>query len=238
MRSKLKPVLLALFAAFALSALASASASAASCTKEGSEPKAALCIEKVRAAGEVAFAAKLPPEGKATFKTGGLTWTCEKVEDHGILTAVVGGKVITVSKRVVELSNCSASNNCSLKQPIVLGKANEAPGLEGEVSLSGGAFQLSAFPANKGTTFGTMTLTGAKCLLAGSYKVTAEGGKSKVGPICALPNAREEAVAHTAECRGANSHLEFGAKPAELEMTETIALSGTDAGKTWSLFEG
>ncbi len=236
MRHMYRTMFVALLAVLALSAVGSASASAAEC--KHTLKSTTFCIENKAVTGEVPFTAGR--QETATYSlimyVEGLRWQCTAVGGAGVLHAN-GTEGVPVTHDAVELSNCSipAESSCKIREPVILGKESGALGLEGEVTLSGGEFKLTTFPVT-GTTLGTfhvLSQEGRTCLLEGSWPIKSE--KAKEGLTCPLADVKTEAIKHNISCTG--ELWAGGIRTESFQLSEAASLSGTNAGKKWSLWE-
>jgi hypothetical protein len=234
MRSKGKVMFAALLAAFMLSAIASASASAAPCTKKAGSKKYALCVngqalagtETSTVAGHLTsnFTVEVLPEGGATI-------TCTKSANEGQFWNGASGLQLRFNKPRLEWSGCTLSGNVS-KKCAIEPTQRFSSFIEAHFE-SAEAMKLSIWSGedmiwnlewkNRGTE--NCTLKSIHYEFYGKYE-------------CKLSSATTEAVEHALPCAStAKDAVTLFGNEVPLSYTEAVALSGTQKGLKFSVYE-
>ena len=146
-----------------------------------------------------------------------ITIECKKDIFSGTIEA--GG----ASKGEIKFTECTVPTaaKCKVTEPIEFSfndlLVGPEPGVEDE-------FKGVKENAKKEIIFVEITLTGAECLLKGSYPV-------KGTQTCKLPGGETPGKEHTIECTPAGSKLKLGTEEAKFTSTEKVKLT---SGKEWS----
>lgn len=197
---------------------------------------ASLCIEKaegskelIRESGTYTFSGALAKETESLIEVPGLELhvVCTAVEDTGSFEQPTEVIPVTIDKQSILFKSCSVlaplGEKCKVKEPIEL---NETDGAFNEAIT-----EVSLEPET-GTTLGTMTIESVKeksCTIAAADKIT---GKQS----CKVLEPETDAVTHLIECTEAGSkELLVAEKEAKLLLVEEAKLTGTEAGKKWSI---
>jgi len=229
--SRIRLLLLSMFAVLAVSAIASASASAnAKC--EGTTT-IVLCIELAgelqELEGEEAFTSKLEPETESLLETEGLAHiVCTAAADTGtFLSPAALAGTLTVDNLVITFTGCTilepVGANCEIKEGTIKTAAIKGEALEPTT----GNYEFDFQPETAGSTvFAEITIkskAGKTCLIAKTAKVT--GTQS-----CKLVAPEENAVVHLIECLESGSSLLFAEKTSTFKLIEEVELSGANKG--------
>ena len=241
--TKVRLLLVAAFAVFALSAVASSSASAAACVKEAGELFAA-CIEGELQTASVALTGTQEagePHVFVILTTTPTTVNCAKATASS--TAEPTGVTVLVMKTKIEFSECKVSSD-EADCEVATEKIN-TESLEGTLSLAeeteGGKkvtrLDVKFLPESPATVFATFTIkskAGHTCLGAQA------NGKVKGSELCyfletgqAIETTEKE---HLLQC--VESELTFAGTAADLESEFALSLAAPNVGKGWSVVEG
>lgn len=207
--SKIKLILLSIFAVLAVSAVASSSASAFSFLIEG---KALTANETTTSSG-----------GPAVLETAGTKIECAETEGEDTLLLLQPG----LTDYHILFKTCAVSKplGCTVAQPILV------KGLDHLVLLASGALATLFLPAT-GNTFVTLTFankTGETCSITGTQEVTGIAGALVVGGEESKETGELEFTNATS-----GSKLELAGVSAKFKLKALVKLSGANKGKKWS----
>jgi hypothetical protein len=234
---KLRVLLLTAIAVLAASAMATASASALEpCTHEAGSGHYVLCVENPAGSGLLLVTTLETFTSKKTAATTSklavpalkITIVCTTAADEGTLTA----PPTSVSKLVIKFEGCTVEGE--------EGKCEVTNVTTKEIS---GAFSLSSevedvtFKPESGSTFAEVKIkskAGMTCTAAASSPLVVKGEQ-----LC-TPKEIEavDRVNQTLSCSPSGSKLTVAGHPTEFELTEEVALSGTNKGFAWDIIEG
>jgi hypothetical protein len=245
--SRVRLIMLSLFAIFATSAVASASASAARtepCEKAKGPPQ--LCIEGKEAGSpnteEIPFTSKKKAATKSRLTvTGGPIIECAKAANEGQFEATETPKAPEVSPEISDLiitfSECKVVNNAETEAKCEVGHRNAANEfIPGVIIVDGGSgfgtgdrldgpllnTKEVTFAPSEGTLFTKIAIkskTGVTCpVLAGNFNVTGT-------QTCTLPESEVEKAVHGLVCAATGSKLKFGENAATFELEEEVELT-------------
>jgi hypothetical protein len=238
--SRIRLILLSLFAVFAVSAVASASASAEVCGAGEGGGDVALCIEKEEIASP-GHHAKIPVESKivagtvATLTvTGGPIIVCKKADDEGEFDRGKDNPSESleledsfnpeISDLKITFTECEVSNaktKCEVTEPIVA----EGGGDNLDARFKEADNEHVLIKPSQGTVFTKITIkakAGQECVLAITEgEVTGE-------QECELPGAAVEKVEHEVKCNTTGSKLKFAGKVATFSVRENVKLVDTE----------
>jgi hypothetical protein len=245
MRSKVKTVLVALLAVFALGAAASASASAEVCGVGESGGDVALCIAKEEIAspgkhGKMPFGSKIVAGTVVTLTmTGGPTIVCKTANDEGEFDRGTSGVELEDSFNPegsdVKLifSQCEVANaktKCEVVEPIVI----DGGGDNLDATFKEADNEHVTFRPSTGTLWTRLTIRAKQqqeCALAiTEAELTGE-------QECELPEAAVEKVEHEVKCNTTGSKLKFAGKTYSISFRQLMTLTGANLGKKWSVIK-
>ncbi len=234
MRHNHRVALVAVLGTLVLGALGTASAQAAACKKTGHG--VSFCIE-LAAIEETAvpFTTTTKAGTTAHFDWSHITWECGDT-GNGNFTLTTGYGNIKVSNYARNFTKCeNVTYQCEIRE-----HAYPFEQARGEVSVSGGVSQLSTF-----FTYGPLGYVAkvhlenklpGNCADPQELEVTTNSEKY-AGPVCTIAEPEVEEVAHEIKCEGAQTRLVASRAPFELQVTESVSLSGSYSGKKWSFKE-
>jgi hypothetical protein len=235
-RSPIRWVIACCAAALLVGAVASASASAEACHTKAGSKLYALCIagERIGSPTEVAAVPlkfHIQPETTVTFSRPelGLTLTCHAVTGTSQFASgekeKIGASSVGLTKLELSMSSCEITEpSCKVKS-FVLGK----PGVSGSFGPS--SEEVSLTNNVNPPEFGYVNLTGEECLYHGTTLI-----KQRKTLKCTTSGMATEAVAHGFVCK-APQGLEWQNGSGELSLNAVVELSGTNAGKAFSVIE-
>lgn len=203
--NRVKHLLLAILAVFAVSAGVSASASAHEFFVEGKAVTGTERFEFTSTSGT----STLEAESLAIIE-------CKKDTDKGFLEAK-GATIVTIKYTECKVfgPKKEAEPLCKVTEPIEVIAADHLTIFEYKLG--------DLFEPETSAIFATIEITGAECLLKGKYEVT---GKQQ----CKLPEAETEKVTHEVVCEPPGSELHLRTAPSKFTSTDTVEV----AGKKWS----
>jgi hypothetical protein len=215
--SRLKFVLLSMFAVLAVGAFASASASAEDSCTTGTKSLFCFHTNKPIHSEEVLGTSGV---SKLEGKVGGAALKVECADDKftGLL------ELLGASKGLIEFLTCSVTEpgSCTVNQPIFAQFTDQ---------LSSGvmpATDLFTGSAGAGEEFTTLTIAGTGCSVPGKYQVT---GLQTVE----LPKGEESLVNHEVVAKKAGSKLKLGVETASFSSTAIVHLA---SGLAWLVMLG
>jgi hypothetical protein len=243
--TKVRLLLAAAFAVFAVSAVASSSASAAACVKESGELFAA-CIENELQTGSVALTGTQEPGENHVFvilTTTPTTVNC--LAASAVATAEPTGVTVLVMAAKIEFSECLVTSD-EADCEVATGKISTEK-LDGTLSLAEeiengvkvtGRLDVTFTPeAGEKEPFATFTIkskAGHTCLGAQA------NGKVKGTELCFFletgQSIEANEKAHLLQC--VESGLTFAGTAADLETEFELVLGAPNTGKSWSVVEG
>jgi hypothetical protein len=243
MRLKITPLLGALLAVLAMSAVASASASAEVCKKKAGTKSYDLCIagEKVGTSTEakkVAFTSSLPAGATASIVTPELEsiTTCTAASTEGGEISSGGGASAAIPRMGLSFSKCKVNVPSGEKPRENLCRLQYEPMVwEGGPGKFGSSAETVRFYK---PVFGEMEFASKapeSCPLPYGESLV----KAESGPQCTLTGAEAETATKELVCKGENSSLKiWSSSRLELNLKQTVELSGTNKGKKFSIVEG
>ncbi|HEX3434566.1 MAG TPA: hypothetical protein VHT25_10945 [Solirubrobacteraceae bacterium] len=196
-----------------------------------------ICIEKPEGSGELVrengaytFSGVLGLETEALLEVPGLELhvVCTKVESTGSFEQTTEIAPVTIDKQTISFNACTVLNplgeKCKVKEPI---EVKESYG-----EFNEGITEVTLEPEIEGGALTTLTVenvTGKTCGIAGTYLLT---GRQTCKPL----EAGADAVTHLIECAETGSkELLLTEKEAKLLLVQEVKLTGTEAGKKWSI---
>jgi hypothetical protein len=234
-RSPIRWVIACCAAALLLGAVASASASAEACHTKAGSKLYTLCIagERIGSPKEVAAVPlkfHIQPETTVTFKRAalGVSLTCHAVAGTGQFASAgekIGAGAVGLAKLELSLSSCEITSTGCKVTLFDLGNG-EASGSFGPSSE-----EISLTNNISPPEFGYVTITGVECFWRGKTPI-----KQRQTIKCTTSGMATEAVAHGFVCKAIEG-LEWQNGPAELSLSAVAELSGSNAGKAFSVIE-
>lgn len=223
--TRLKVILLSLFAVFAVSAVASASASAKTCDDATTTEDACLYVETTeRISEEFAFTGTKTAATESKLEVaGGPVIKCTVANASGKLTAQGDG--VNADDVVIEFKTCTVTNtaNCEVKEPIIA-EAN------GNFSTGNRVVDFREDGIGPFTTIVLKSIAPNTCLFATTGAKITGHQECKLEATAAL--IETEATTHKIECVvGDSKDLHYKNLAAKFELNETVSLGG----KTFSL---
>jgi hypothetical protein len=228
--SRIRLILLGLFAMFALSGVAAGSAQAVECPDAVNGGDVALCKGGVEQEGLFPFLSiKTPNTSSKLEVTGGPTVVCQEALDTGTFHASNSNLLILLLIKFhgecLVTNTAETKANCEVVEPI---STKEIHGtFDGDNPL------LVLFKPLTGTEFASITIknkAGKACIFKiENAKVTGEQDCHTVSP-------ETEAVAHLLVCSTSGSNLLFAGKAAKFELTEEVHLGSPFLGQQWGLY--
>jgi len=239
--SRVRLLLLSVFAVFAVSALASGSASAAPTDLCPVAGKLAVCIETsendlVAETGGGTFSSKGEPGDTSLLEVllgeSALHIECEAVSDTGNYQQTILSNAVRSFGIIIIFTVCSVleplGKKCIVKEPI------ETKPLVGTVADEEGESIDTVFTPESGTTFTEIELKNngtetCPLTIAGTHRVTGED-------LCLLLTAKVDTIVHLLECTSEGSrNLLFAEEPTTFLLIDEERLSGTNTGLPWTL---
>jgi hypothetical protein len=233
--SRIRLIMLSLFAMFAMSAVASASASAEACHSHPIWERTTMCIEnvEVNSPGETPITIPFTStSGVSRLVVTGLgTITCQKDKNVGEFDIAADkgsdSAQVSVSDLRITFEECELEGAANCEVPNIVVEGGTGDNLDGTFV----SFEQIAFSPSEGTIFTVIKLknkAGKTCAAAGSYNVT---GKQK----CKLINPEAENKTHELDCKATESELEVGGKKATFESKDKVTLAqAEDEGDEYS----
>jgi len=240
--SRVRLLLLSVFAVFAVSALASGSASAAPTDLCPVAGKLAVCIETspndlVAETGGGTFSTKGEPEDTSLIEVALgesiIHIECEVVNDSGSYQQTILANAVRSFGIVILFTVCSVleplGKKCKVNEELI-----ETKSLVGTVADEEGESIDTVFTPETGTTFTEIVLSNngtetCPATITGTHRVTGED-------LCLLLTAKVDTVVHLLECTSEGSRaLLFSEEPTTFLLIDEERLSGANTGLPWTL---
>jgi hypothetical protein len=227
--SRIRLILVGLFAMFALSGIATASAQA-ECPDLVNEGDVALCKGGIEQEGLFPFlSVKTPNTPSKLLVVGGPTVVCQEALDNGTFHASNSSLLILLLIKFhgecLVTNTAETKANCEVVEPI---ETKEIHGV-----FDGSSPLLVLFKPLTGTEFATITIKnipGKACIFKN------EGSKVTGEQDCHTVSPETLAVAHLLVCPPSGSNLLFAGKKAHFELTEEVHLNTPFLNQTWGLY--
>lgn len=135
---------------------------------------------------------------------------CEKAKGTGKLEPAGVSVLTTFEYTVCKLFTITADHQASEAAGCTVEAVKQAEASDQYLYNVGSGGIEDAF-TQKGATFAEIKVTGATCVLKGTYTVVAQGGEGKVGQVCPIliPTAATGTELHEMICTGQGSKLEL-----------------------------